>query len=333
MTEKNRNIIFYPISAKKMFWCTVLSLGFYQLFWFYKNWQAIRFVGRIKINPILSGWIFSVFYVFQLFFIIKKRISPSGVTVFCLWAAPILFIFDLFLSLTLSFDEFTLRHVFYWFLFEFIILIVTAFVLSIIQKSINKYNPKQTELKKKVSVGEFFTIIFLPIFFVISFSYNYINALNRFNDITSLTDPQKFLTAINFKHMVAYPAICQKHGYDMKFYRKAFTDAFTKEYTIFDKKLQEQNSDITKEWGKLPVNVVNFINDLINSELKEMQKTMIKASTEALGNPIATEEIPEELKSILTIKDACKAIDYNATKIFKANHNQKNAILEKIKEL
>ena len=333
MTEKNRNIIFYPISAKKMFWCTVLSLGFYQLFWFYKNWQAIRFVGRIKINPILRGWILPMFYVFQLFFIIKKRISPSGTTVFCLWAAPVLFIFDLFLSLTLSFDEFTLRHVFYWFLFEFIILIITAFVLSIIQNNINKYNSEQTELKKKVSVGEFFTIIFLPIFFVISFAYNYVNALDRFRDITSLTEPHKFLTAIHFKHMVAYPAICKKHGYDMKFYRKAFTDTFTDEYTIFDKKLQEKNSDITKEWKKLSANMVNFINDLINSELKEMQKTMIRASTEALGNPITSNDVPEELKSILTIKDACKAVDYNAKKIFRANINQKNAILEKIKEL
>ena len=333
MTEKNRNITFYPISAKKMFWCTVFSLGFYQLFWFYKNWQAIRFIGRIKINPILRGWILPMFYVFQLFFIIKKRISPSKTTVFCLWTAPVLFIFDLFLSLTLSFDEFTLRHVFYWFLFEFIILIVTAVTLSTIQKSINKYNSEHTELKNKISVGEFFTIIFLPVFFIISFAYNYINALDRFKDITSLTEPQKFLTAIHFKHMVAYPAICQKHGYNMKFYRKAFTDNFAEEYSVFDKKLQEQNSDITKEWKKLPTNVVNFINELINSELKEMQKTMIKASTEALGNPITTEDIPDELKNILTIKDACKAVDYNAAKIFKANYNQKDAITEKIKEL
>ena len=119
----------------------------------------------------------------------------------------------------------------------------------------------------------------------------------------------------------------------MKFYRKAFTDTFTDEYTIFDKKLQEKNSDITKEWKKLSANMVNFINDLINSELKEMQKTMIRASTEALGNPITSNDVPEELKSILTIKDACKAVDYNAKKIFRANINQKNAILEKIKEL
>ena len=60
---------------------------------------------------------------------------------------------------------------------------------------------------------------------------------------------------------------------------------------------------------------------------------MIKASTEALGNPITTEDVPDELKNILTIKDACKAVDYNAAKIFKANYNQKDAITEKIKEL
>lgn len=57
---------FYVVSKKKMVLLFILTLGIYQLYWFYRNWQSYRQLSGQKIWP-LPRAIFAVFFVHSLF--------------------------------------------------------------------------------------------------------------------------------------------------------------------------------------------------------------------------------------------------------------------------
>jgi hypothetical protein len=66
---------FFAVAPWKMVLMCLVTLGMYQLYWFYQNWACVRRAERSTILPVPRA-IFGVFYCYSLF----SRICKDGVT-------------------------------------------------------------------------------------------------------------------------------------------------------------------------------------------------------------------------------------------------------------
>ncbi|MEG5059222.1 hypothetical protein QUB60_14575 [Microcoleus sp. A2-C5] len=96
MNEESQTI-FFPVSRFKLFVMSIVTLGFYQLFWFYKNWQLLKAEDESNISPFWRT-VFGGLFCYPLLAQIKKwaksrsvyaNFSPLWLTV--AWIAIILF--------------------------------------------------------------------------------------------------------------------------------------------------------------------------------------------------------------------------------------------------
>ena len=68
--------LFY-IPEKKLIFVCLLSFGLYELYWFYRNWKAIRDHEQIRISPVWRS-IFSVLFCYNFFKRIRKAATARG---------------------------------------------------------------------------------------------------------------------------------------------------------------------------------------------------------------------------------------------------------------
>jgi hypothetical protein len=71
-TSNIRRPIFYPLGLLKLSVLSLVTLGLYQFYWFYKNWKYVKLEGHQKISPVARA-IFSIFYFFALLKAVKKK--------------------------------------------------------------------------------------------------------------------------------------------------------------------------------------------------------------------------------------------------------------------
>lgn len=321
-TTSAKNPCFFAISCSRVFWLDILSLGFYQLYWFYKNWQALRAAGQ-KVNPVVRAWIFPPFFVFQLFANIKNKIAPDRKTSFCLRTAPVLFIFDVLLSVFVP-DEIMI-----WLLPEIIVIILSAVVMRVIQKAVNDYNAIQNpeiRLRRSPTAGEAVAVLLMPVLFLASFAYGYFNAYIRYKNIININKPQNFLTAVTFKHLSVYPFVCEKQGYIMKNYQQAFLRTYADEIEIYENHLHDQGMTMIEAWQKQPQNVINFIIALTFQELEDIRGSMEEETAKAGNHPAAA-----SFGKKISAKQACTVLDKSADAVFDQNKNLKTTFQQKIK--
>jgi hypothetical protein len=67
------DIEYFSIPLKRLALLSVLTFGIYEIFWFYKNWEAIKKAEQQKISP-LGRAIFTVFYCYDFF----KKVLQSA---------------------------------------------------------------------------------------------------------------------------------------------------------------------------------------------------------------------------------------------------------------
>jgi len=72
----NDATIFFPCSLLKLGVMSFCTLGLYHIYWFYKNWQDVRWRTREDITPVARS-IFSIFFCYGLF----KRIREYQETI------------------------------------------------------------------------------------------------------------------------------------------------------------------------------------------------------------------------------------------------------------
>lgn len=77
-TEKTaENQIFFSVGIAKLLLLDVLTFGFYDLVWMYKNWKFIRDKRGRSVNPILRT-IFAPLFVWQLFAELSEAVVEEG---------------------------------------------------------------------------------------------------------------------------------------------------------------------------------------------------------------------------------------------------------------
>jgi hypothetical protein len=67
----------FSVSTKKLIIYSVLTFGLYELYWFYKNWQAIAILENRKISPFWRS-VFCIFYTHSLFRSITAQAKSKG---------------------------------------------------------------------------------------------------------------------------------------------------------------------------------------------------------------------------------------------------------------
>jgi hypothetical protein len=67
---------FFAVSVFKFALMTVFTLGFYQLFWFYKNWQIIKARENSTIRPAARA-LFAVFFCYECFSRVRDYEHPE----------------------------------------------------------------------------------------------------------------------------------------------------------------------------------------------------------------------------------------------------------------
>lgn len=78
MKEKSRNNSnFYIVSKKKFFILYIGTLGWYEIYWFYKNWKLHKNSSGANIWPIPRA-MFYIFFVHSLFRLIKEKIIDNS---------------------------------------------------------------------------------------------------------------------------------------------------------------------------------------------------------------------------------------------------------------
>lgn len=303
--EKNN---FFAISGKRAFWFTFFSFGFYQFYWFYKNWQAICSSGK-KVNPIIRAWIFPIFFAFPLFYRINKAISPNIAIKLCLFLAPILFVSSN-LAIFIPWS-----NCIFLFIITIFFSFLSAFLMLFIQRSINKYLPKNVQYAK-ITPAEFFITFSLILIFLITIAAGSYVGHKQQKDFFDMEKPQNFMTVLTFTKLSVYPYICEQQGYKMKNYPIAFMHAYQNEIEIFEQKLREQNSNLLQEWQSLPDNIVKFIFQMTNLEMESMRR-----------------DISKKTSTNATLQDLCKMFDTQADTIFKNNLILKQSIQIKINQI
>ncbi|MDB5186343.1 MAG: transporter permease [Candidatus Saccharibacteria bacterium] len=77
-TQKSTaKIEYFATSVKRLVLLSFFTAGLYQMYWFYKNWQAVKNATGAKIDPIWRA-IFSVFWAYPLFKHIAESTDERG---------------------------------------------------------------------------------------------------------------------------------------------------------------------------------------------------------------------------------------------------------------
>ena len=160
-------IEYYAISPKRLVLFSILTFGIYEIYWFYKNWQAVKKFEGQKISPFWRA-IFAVFFCYGLF----KKVSESAKShnyrnlYSSGWLATA-YIFLLLVGNGLStVDSYEIGFNLIW----FIVVVSTFIPLLPVQKAINFNNEKvkgSSELKRDFSGGEVTLIVIGVLWFLL----------------------------------------------------------------------------------------------------------------------------------------------------------------------
>jgi hypothetical protein len=71
--------VFFPVSTRKLVVMSIVTLGFYQIYWAYKNWQLIKSRDKSEIQPIWRA-IFLLFFFYPLVEKVKTVANSNGVS-------------------------------------------------------------------------------------------------------------------------------------------------------------------------------------------------------------------------------------------------------------
>ena len=74
---KNIDIEYFSIPPKRLALLSILTFGIYEIYWFAKNWSAVKKAEQKKISPIGRG-IFAVFYCHEFFKKVLQSAKQNG---------------------------------------------------------------------------------------------------------------------------------------------------------------------------------------------------------------------------------------------------------------
>ncbi|MEG3936411.1 MULTISPECIES: hypothetical protein [unclassified Microcoleus] len=78
MNNEDSQPMFFPVSRFKLFVMSLVTLGLYQIFWFYKNWQLFKAATGDDISPFWRA-VFNGIFCYSLITKIRNRAKLRGI--------------------------------------------------------------------------------------------------------------------------------------------------------------------------------------------------------------------------------------------------------------
>ena len=69
--------LFFPVSITKLLVLSICTLGLYEIYWFYKNWQLVKRRENSNINPALRS-LFGVLFCYSLFRRVGEQVESHN---------------------------------------------------------------------------------------------------------------------------------------------------------------------------------------------------------------------------------------------------------------
>ncbi len=144
--EKEEPVVYFSVSPLRLFLASLLSFGVYDIYWAYKNWDAVRnYKKDTSIYPIFRSWFFGIFFIYPLFSQIKQSCAstkPVGSLFgFCSIGYTILYMINIILT-RLSDKTIDEELSMGLFLIWMAVTVLSALFLLPIQKAVNEHNHK-----------------------------------------------------------------------------------------------------------------------------------------------------------------------------------------------
>ncbi|MDD2227943.1 MAG: hypothetical protein PHY48_00860 [Candidatus Cloacimonetes bacterium] len=166
----------YNIPAKKLVLLNILTLGFFQIYWFYKQWryQITHYKGRF-VSPYIMAIRYVFLFAYEIFRQIEtntdlikvKRSKWSAVKLALLWyLGPAVLVFNPFTTLSIASGV----------LATIVEIAISSYVLFQVQSYINEVNLELKRPYAKPSFG-FYFIMLLSVVATIALIYPFIGSL------------------------------------------------------------------------------------------------------------------------------------------------------------
>lgn len=153
-TDKDYDFLYIPVS--RLIWVTILSLGFYPVYWFVANWSAIKKVTGKKIDPFWRG-IFSPFFSGDPFELALKQGKKHGYQ-YSYNSSVLSVIYFVSLILSRGIDKVISVEtlgLFFYILVEIVSLLIILFPLIKVQNVTNWYSKKSGKSYQKIGLPEY----------------------------------------------------------------------------------------------------------------------------------------------------------------------------------
>jgi hypothetical protein len=118
--------IFFPVSPLKLVVMSTVTFGFYEAFWFYKNWQLIKLRTQRQMQPFWRA-VFPVFFCYSLFKEIHHAASQQSIA--ATYNPLLLAVAWIALRIAIRFPDP------YW-----LVVWLSPLILLIIQQTVNRLN-------------------------------------------------------------------------------------------------------------------------------------------------------------------------------------------------
>lgn len=286
-------IVYFSVSLTRLFFASLFTAGIYDIYWAYKNWQAVRKYNRENIVPFCRSWLFGLIFIYPLFLRMKKSFQQTNPATplfsFCAITYTLFYIFDAFMT-KMAADTEGMANL----LLPLLTTFLSTLCLLPVQKAINNHNQKLNPENKPLATflpGEIITFAASALLIVGGFWLGYTQASKKFG-----ADYDFIITS--HIHEQIYPEICRKHGYEMKNYPQTFREINAAQYEQVEKRLKQQGTDLKKIWTEKN----SFYKSMM---INRLEKSMLKVQQDLAD---------QNGKEPLSIKDFCTYLDLNAEK-------------------
>jgi hypothetical protein len=326
-TSKTNPVVYFSVPISRLVTFSILSMGIYEIYWAYKNWEAIKKSSDKKIYPILRSWFFNIFFIIPLIYKIIKDIKKSSAKIIGLIAASIGYLFFYYMQvcfdLLLAGADTPLTYMVI-FALSFSSLIFGIIFLITLQKKINGHNQKINKKyipNIKASKGEWIVLAASVILTALSLTVSFLEIQNLKKKM-SLVNDEQIGTVIGaaYRHIIAYDEACSNYGYSLVKYPEEFVRNYKRQLEKTSLKLMKENLTILESWLLIDPEILNELSQHVERELENLRQSIIlQTVAEELKIPAKNIAWSAEYNDKLSIAETCKILDDNAEYIILSN--------------
>lgn len=277
---------YLAISRKRLFFLSLLSGGWYLIYWMYKNWNAVRNATKEPILPIFRSYFFTIFFIYPLFLRIKtsaKKYKSVG-RGFAVCSVLVVFFWLLNSLIDLkaaeadweTFSVFDLAAIIF---LTFTTVLAISLLFLPIQNELNAYNQKEFPargLKQKFTWGE--TVITL-VGFIAEYAIFVLYILMALGNQSAMPNLQKLpqnqqiaiiqTIGTAYRNIHGYAAVCAQSGYELKNYPEEFKKSMDSELDGLEQILMRDNVSLEKSFDIfVQGDILKQIHEELYNELK-----------------------------------------------------------------